>query len=223
MTDQNPLDSRVEDIGQTDSLSAKVDESLEPSAGAVVDANPQMTADDDADPANRIYAYGGAIAVTLGILAGIVFASFAGRANPRSVSSNIDSTNSNAVVLAASVKPQAPAPADANTPPADLPAAQTPLDPQPSSVSHRKAKKRTAAAPGAFAIEGDDELVGFDTSKGVIQTSASKFVLISSIAGGDISAKWQDGTSNIHYKCDLSGNCTLTRKGAAVLYAKLKN
>jgi hypothetical protein len=141
--------------------------------------------------------------------------------SPRSVP-NIGSTNSNAVVLAASVHPQPPAPADANSPPADLPAAQTPADPQPTPASHRKARKKAAVAPGAFAIEGDDELVGVDTSKGVIQTSARKVFLVSSIPGGNTWAKWQDGPSNIHYKCDLYASCTLSRKGAAVLYAKLQ-
>ncbi|MGD0629166.1 MAG: hypothetical protein ABR987_07430 [Terracidiphilus sp.] len=223
MTDQNPQDARIEDTGQRDSLSAKVDESLQPSLGVVMDPDSQTTADEGADSVNRVYAYGGAIAVTLGILAGLAFASFAGRTSPRSGPANIGSTNSNAVVLAASTKAGTLPPADAITPPADLAAAQTPPDAQPAAASHRKAKKKAAVAPGAFAIEGDDELVGFDASKGVIQTSAKKFFLVSAIAGGETSAKWQDTPSNIHYKCDLNASCTLSRKGAAVLYAKLKN
>ena len=221
MTDQNLQDSRVEDTAQQDIQGVHVDESLQGSAGAVLDPNGQTMADEADGAVNRVYAYG-AIAATLGIVAGLAFAFFAGRMSPRSVP-NIGSTNSNAVVLAASVHPQTPAPADANSPPADLPAAQTPADPQPTPASHRKARKKAAVAPGAFAIEGDDELVGVDTSKGVIQTSARKFFLVSSITGGDISAKWQDSPSNIHYKCDLNASCTLTRKGASVLYAKLKN
>jgi hypothetical protein len=221
MTDQNPLDSMVEETDQTDSRTAKEDESLERSVSADVDPDGEITANAVAGAANRVIAFA-SIAATLGIAAGIAFASYAGRMSARSAQSNIVSTNPNAVVLAASVKPQTPAPADANTPPADLPSAQTPPDPQPTPASHRKSRKRTAAAPGAFAIEGDDELVGFDTSKGVIQTSAAKFFLVSSITAGDISAKWLDGPSNIHYKCDLNASCTLTRKGAAVLYARLK-
>jgi hypothetical protein len=205
MTDLNPLNSSVEDTGKPDSQSAKENESLQHSAGA---SSP-----------NIIYACA-AIAATLGIVAGIAFASLAGRVKSQSVPSNISAMDSNAVVLAASVKPQPLA--DANTSPADSSAAQAPADPQPIPPSHRKAKKRTPAAPGAFAIEGDDELIGFDTSRGVIQTTTSKFFLVSSISGGDISAKWQDGPSNFHYKCDLNATCTLTRKGSAVLYAKLK-
>jgi hypothetical protein len=180
-----------------------------------------MIADAGEGPTNRIYAYG-AIAATLGIVAGLAFATVAGRMSPQSAQSSIASTNPNAVVLAASVKPQTPAPADANTTSTDLLAAQTPADPQPRPASPRKAKKKPAVGTEAFAIEGDDELVGFDVSKGVIQTSARKFFLVSAIAGGDTSAKWQDGPSNIHYKCDLNASCTLSRKGAAVLYAKLQ-
>jgi hypothetical protein len=220
MTDQNPQESRVEDTPQTDGQSAKLDESLELPVGADEDPKGHLIANAGAGSANPVYVYG-AIAATLGIVAGIAFAFFAGLMSPRSVPQNMGATNSNAVVLAASVKPQAPA--DANTPPADFTAAQTISNPQPVPASHRKARKKKPVAPGAFAIEGDDELVGFDPSKGVIQTSARKVFLVNSNTAADISANWQDGPSNIHYKCDLNAYCTLTRKGAAVLHAKLKN
>ena len=76
--------------------------------------------------------------------------------------------------------------------------------------------------PETFAIEGDDELVGYDPSKGVIQTSARKVFVVSAATNSNTSAEWQDGPANIHYKCDLNANCTLSRRGAAVLYAQLK-
>jgi hypothetical protein len=221
MTDQNPQDSRVEDNGEANSQSARVDENPQPPVGVIVDPNGQTIVNAGAGSMNRVYVYG-AIAATLGIAAGLAFASFAGRVSPRTASQNIGSTNLNSVVMAASVKPQTPAPADANTPPAELAAAETPPDPQPRPASHRREKKKAAVGTEAFAIEGDDELVGFDTSKGVIQTSAKKFFVVSAISGGDASAKWQDGPSNIHYKCDLNASCTLSRKGSAVLYARLQ-
>jgi hypothetical protein len=221
MTEKIPQDSSVEDVGQIDSLNAKVDESLQPAVGVAIHPEVQSIANSVEGATNRIYAYG-AIAATLGIVAGLAFATVAARTSPQSAQSNTGSMNPNAVVLAASVKPETPAPADANTPPTDLPAAQAPADLQHRPASPRRTKKKTAVAPGAFAIEGDDELVGFDTSKGVIQTSARKFFLLSAIGSGDASTKWQDVPSNIHYKCDLNASCTLSRNGAAVLYAKLQ-
>ncbi|MGO9337137.1 MAG: hypothetical protein ACLPY1_06480 [Terracidiphilus sp.] len=221
MADQNPQDPSVEDTGVSDISSAKVDEVPQRPVCEVTDPKGQMTANNGAGSANRVYVYA-AIAATFGIVAGLAFALLAGRMSPRSAPQSIGSTNSSAAGLAEIVKPPAPAPADANTPPAELPAAQTSPDPQPKPASHWKAKKKTAVGTEAFAIEGDDEMVGFDKSKGVIQTSARKFSLLSAMAGGDTSAKWQDVPSNIHYKCDLNASCTLSRKGAAVLYAKLQ-
>jgi hypothetical protein len=223
MTDQNQQDSPAEDMGLSANPSANVDEVCERPSGVAADPHVEAIANDGAGSTNRIYAYGAAVAATLGIVAGIVFASFAGQMSARSAASTNTSTNSSAAGLAALMKPQTPATTDAITPPADLAGAEGTSDPQPVAAGHRKGKKRKPVTPGAFAIEGDDELVGFDPSKGVIQTSARKVFLVSSSIGGDISAKWQDGPSNIHYKCDLNAYCTLTRKGAAVLYAKLKN
>jgi hypothetical protein len=87
---------------------------------------------------------------------------------------------------------------------------------------HRKAKKKPPAPPTAFAIEGDDELVGVDASKGIIETSTRKFFVIDKLAAGDNSAAWQDVPANVHYKCDLNAVCSLRRAGAVVLYARLR-
>jgi len=48
-----------------------------------------------------------------------------------------------------------------------------------------------------------------------------KFFVVGKMSGGITAVKWQDVPANIHYRCDLHAACTLTRSGAAVLYARL--
>jgi hypothetical protein len=223
MTDENPQDSSVAvaDAGEQSSLVAHAEENGPVTAIALVDPASQFEAEEAPAPtASRILAYGAAAAI-LGILAGITFASFAGHAAAASTTQASASVNSKAAGLAELVKPVAAAPADV-PPAAAAPDTDTPPAVRAKTAGHRRAKKKDAEAPETFAIEGDDELVGYDPSKGVIQTSARKVFVVSAATNSNTSAEWQDGPANIHYKCDLNANCTLSRRGAAVLYAQLK-
>lgn len=89
-----------------------------------------------------------------------------------------------------------------------------------ASSARRKAKKKEPVQFKAFAIEGDDELVAYDSSKGLIETNAKTFI-IQRVSGDGNTAKWSDMPANVHYKCDMNAACTLTRSGAVLLYAKL--
>lgn len=91
-----------------------------------------------------------------------------------------------------------------------------------AASARRKAKKRAAEEPAAFALEGDDEVVGFDSSRGIIRTSTSLTFVISKTTATEAAARWQDLPANVHYKCDLNNACTLSRKGAMVLNAQLR-
>jgi hypothetical protein len=93
---------------------------------------------------------------------------------------------------------------------------------QKAPAVRKKAKQKSQPATEAFAIEGDDELVGFDSSRGIVETSTRKFLVIGKPIAADNSAAWQDIPANVHYKCDLSAMCSLRRKGAAILYAQWK-
>jgi hypothetical protein len=104
--------------------------------------------------------------------------------------------------------------AASNTPPPDQSADTT------ASSARRKAKKNVPVQFKAFAIEGDDELVAFDASKGIIETNAKTFI-IQRVSGDGNTAKWGDMPANVHYKCDMNATCTLTRSGAVLLYARL--
>jgi hypothetical protein len=105
--------------------------------------------------------------------------------------------------------------AAANNPTDEASADKTP-------APHRRAKKKPPAPLTAFAIEGDDELVGVDASKGIIETSTRKFFVIDKLTAADNSAVWQDVPANVHYKCDLNAVCSLKRAGAMVVYARLR-
>jgi hypothetical protein len=108
---------------------------------------------------------------------------------------------------------------------ADLLAASNPSSPDAladnnASNSRKKAKKYVPVQFKAFAIEGDDELVGYDSSKGIIETNAKTFIIVKASGDGN-TAKWGDVPANVHYKCDMNAACTLTRSGAVLLYARL--
>jgi hypothetical protein len=91
-----------------------------------------------------------------------------------------------------------------------------------ASATRKKAKKNAPEQPPTFAIEGDDELVMYDPSRGIIQTMARKTFLIDKTSGEGNAGRWQDTPANIHYKCDLTAICTLTRAGAVALHARLR-
>jgi hypothetical protein len=90
------------------------------------------------------------------------------------------------------------------------------------AAAQRRAKKKAADQPGTFAIEGDDELVGIDSSRGIAKTTTSITFLLSAATARDAAAHWQDMPATIHYKCDMNYACTLTHRGAVVLTAQLR-
>jgi hypothetical protein len=108
---------------------------------------------------------------------------------------------------------------DANAAPTELSAADKAA--RAASAARKKAKKKVPDNLASFAIEGDDELVGYDPSKGLIETSTRKTFVIDKTSGAFNAAAWEDVPANIHYKCDLKDACTLSRRGATVLYARL--
>jgi hypothetical protein len=70
-------------------------------------------------------------------------------------------------------------------------------------------------------MEGDANVAEFDSSSGIIQTDAGKTFLIGIPADARNAAPWQDYHRNVHYRCDQSGNCTISGAGLVVPNAKL--
>jgi hypothetical protein len=98
----------------------------------------------------------------------------------------------------------------------------------PPAADKSGARKKAAAAakvvqkPLGFTIEGDDAIVDFDTSRGIIETNAGKIFFIDK-AGGTISdPRWQDYPVTIHYRCDRSSECFLMHAGTGALHVRLR-
>ncbi len=94
-----------------------------------------------------------------------------------------------------------------------------------SSSAGIAARKRAAAKAAAkllpFSIEGDDAIVDFDTSHGVIQTRGRKTFLVDKVTAASADPRWQDYPVSIHYRCDQAASCTLAHSGGGVLRASL--
>jgi hypothetical protein len=75
--------------------------------------------------------------------------------------------------------------------------------------------------PYLFMIEGDATVADFDASRGMIETDEGKTFLIEKTAGESNAGPWQDYHRTVHYRCDQSGNCTISGAGVVVPNAKL--
>jgi hypothetical protein len=89
-----------------------------------------------------------------------------------------------------------------------------------SAEAHRRKAPKSAIKLLPFSIEGDDAIVAFDPTHGVIQTRGEKtFFFNKTIANAD--PAWQDYPVSIHYKCDRSSSCTLMHAGLGAMRARL--
>jgi hypothetical protein len=108
----------------------------------------------------------------------------------------------------------------------DLPEEQTGANSAPGSPARRSVRRRQISPPThaalVFAVEGDDELVGYDPS-GIFETeTGASFYLDRQTPQASLSS-WQNFPVRIHYRCDQTSVCTLTQAGTgAVLHARLK-
>ena len=105
-----------------------------------------------------------------------------------------------------------------------IPAAETLT---PAGTHPAPARKRVAAKPvqkpiTTFAIEGDDAIVDFEASRGVIETRGGKVFFLERSGGAASDPRWQEYPVEIHYRCDRVSECTIKHTGAGILYAKLK-
>jgi hypothetical protein len=86
-------------------------------------------------------------------------------------------------------------------------------------------RKRIVKSPVSllsFSIEGDDAIVEFDTSRGVIETSARKIFFFDKASGAAADPGWQDYPVAIHYRCDQASKCVLMHEGMGTLSAVMK-
>jgi hypothetical protein len=94
-----------------------------------------------------------------------------------------------------------------------------PPPPPPPPAKH---KKKPALAPLPYIIEGDDAIVEFDPSFGVIETRGRKLFLIDKATAAAANTAWQDFPVSIHFHCDAMSNCTLMHSGLGSLHVKMR-
>lgn len=71
-------------------------------------------------------------------------------------------------------------------------------------------------------IEGDDVIVGDNPSRGTVQTSSGRVFFVGTAGARSRGAGWQVFPAPIHFRCDKSGSCTLSRSNSNVpLHARL--
>jgi len=87
----------------------------------------------------------------------------------------------------------------------------------------RKKKPVKPGAPLRFSVEGDDVIVDYDVSAGILEGSSGQNFYIEKDAGQAIQAVWQNLPARIHYRCEATVGCTLTRDGSgASVRAKMR-
>jgi hypothetical protein len=91
----------------------------------------------------------------------------------------------------------------------------------PSQIAARKKKTlRSAQNLASYSIEGDDAIVEYDVTRGIIETSGGK-TFFTYKSGKDVDSSWHDYPVSIHYRCDRTSTCTLMHAGAGALSARM--
>jgi hypothetical protein len=110
---------------------------------------------------------------------------------------------------------------------ADLTSLQPKAVQAAARTAAQRARRRIAyngpAKTLSFSFEGDDAVVDFDVSGGVLETKAGKTFVIDKSGSQANSAIWQEYPAYFHYRCEqTTSSCTLARSGAGVMHGKLK-
>jgi hypothetical protein len=105
----------------------------------------------------------------------------------------------------------------------------TPARPQPPAAPAADSLSGAALPTGldggfkalSFYSEGDATVVSYNAADGTIQTDDGRTFVIGETVSASNAVSWQDYRSNVHYRCDQNGHCSLVRTGVIALNAKL--
>ncbi len=75
--------------------------------------------------------------------------------------------------------------------------------------------------PLTFYSEGDATVMSYDAIGNTITTDDGRTFMIGDTVSTSNAVSWQEYRSNVHYRCDQNGNCSLVRTGVIALNAKL--
>lgn len=106
-----------------------------------------------------------------------------------------------------------------NAPPAKLTALRTASAVPVPAVVPDSLDEQVAQAAN-FYSEGDVAVVDYDSTLDTILTDDGKSFVIGPTVAMSSAASWGDYRSNVHYRCDQGGKCTITRNGVVALSAK---
>ncbi len=81
----------------------------------------------------------------------------------------------------------------------------------------RASLARQKATPSAFYMEGEAEVVGYDTSRNVLQTQLGRNFLVTGQAQQSKASQWASSGVLFRYKCDQRAYCLLTAGGGQSL------
>jgi hypothetical protein len=96
-----------------------------------------------------------------------------------------------------------------------------PTDAPTASTRNKRAPNKAAGAADTFSIAGDDSIVEYDPASGRIGTRAGKVFSIERTGTAAHAMEGYDLPVKIHYSCDQTAACTLTRGGTVVAHARL--
>jgi hypothetical protein len=91
-----------------------------------------------------------------------------------------------------------------------------------ASATRKRMVAKAAVKLLPFSIEGDDAIVEFDASNGIVETRWRKSFFVDKTSGAAADSRWQDFPVSIHYKCDRSSDCILVHSGLGALRARLR-
>jgi len=101
--------------------------------------------------------------------------------------------------------------------------AQVEANQRKAEAAVRRAKRRAAATPLGFSVEGYDVVTWSDPALGVLGTESGKVFVIDEKSLRSTAARWQAYPAEIHYHCNQSAACVITRADSTtVLHARLR-
>jgi|HubBroStandDraft_1064217.scaffolds.fasta_scaffold24748_3 hypothetical protein len=96
-------------------------------------------------------------------------------------------------------------------------------DAERAAAARKRATNKPADKTLRFSIEGDDAIVGYDAGAGILESGTGESFYVDKEGGQANLAGWQAFPIRIHYRCDSTSYCTLTRAGSGVaLHARLR-
>ncbi|MGA3009423.1 MAG: hypothetical protein ABSD72_04110 [Terracidiphilus sp.] len=89
-------------------------------------------------------------------------------------------------------------------------------------AARRARASKSGIRPLPFSMEGDDSILEFDATRGVIETRGEKTFYFDKTSGQGSDPKWQDYPVGIHYRCESTGRCIISKAGLGALRVSMR-